>query len=172
MHARRLGAGERTVPVRTWLVHEPLNFEPLTSTSAWASIYGTVLYNSATMKAANVLVLLFSVCAIVSGKPPTRSGLLYYHDVRKPSPGGYRVTYDDRSFIIDGLRTLLLSGAVHYPRVAAGEWSTTFKVRSVVECCFNRRAPPTDDKFLDPLRTAWEQSTPPPPETVGIYPLG
>ena len=35
----------------------------------------------------------------------------------------YNVTYDNRSFIIDGRRTLLLGGEVHYPRFAPYQWS-------------------------------------------------
>ena len=55
--------------------------------------------------------------------------LLRYHDVRERSGGrGYNVSYDDRSFIIDGQRALLLSGAVHYPRVDLGEWSRVLRL--------------------------------------------
>ena len=52
------------------------------------------------------------------------SPTLYYHNVSKT---GYSVKYDDRSFIIDGKRTLLLSGAVHYPRSMPDEWSGIFR---------------------------------------------
>lgn len=55
------------------------------------------------------------------------SGLLHYHDVQAKSGRGYNVSYDNRSFIINGERTLLLSGAVHYPRVEACEWSKVFR---------------------------------------------
>ena len=68
----------------------------------------------------------------VSSRFGTSFSLLYHHDVKRSSPSGYEVTYDDRSFIIDGQRTLLLSGSVHYPRVAAEEWSRIFKVRLFV----------------------------------------
>ena len=55
--------------------------------------------------------------------------LLNYHDVRERSGGrGYSVSYDNRSFVIDSQRTLLLSGAVHYPRVDVGEWSTVLRL--------------------------------------------
>ncbi|CAI8047848.1 Beta-galactosidase 6, partial [Geodia barretti] len=55
--------------------------------------------------------------------------LLNYHDVRERSGGrGYNVSYDNRSFIIDSQRTLLLSGAVHYPRVDVGDWSTVLRL--------------------------------------------
>lgn len=61
--------------------------------------------------------------------PPSSSGsLLYYSDLS--SSNGYTVTYDDRSFIIGGNRTLLLSGSVHYPRSTPGMWDGIFQVRS------------------------------------------
>lgn len=47
-------------------------------------------------------------------------GLLYYSDVK--DLGNYSVTYDERSFIINGTRTLLLGGSVHYPRSTPGMW--------------------------------------------------
>ncbi len=34
--------------------------------------------------------------------------------------------YDNRSFIVDGKRTLLLSGTVHYPRIVPDEWEAVF----------------------------------------------
>ena len=60
---------------------------------------------------------LLSLLAVTQGQ------LLYYHDMPKT---GYSVDYDSRSFILNGKRTLLLSGAVHYPRVMEGEWETIF----------------------------------------------
>ena len=47
-------------------------------------------------------------------------GLLYYKDLK--GKDGYSVTYDDRSFIVAGTRTLLLSGSVHYPRSTPLMW--------------------------------------------------
>lgn len=38
------------------------------------------------------------------------------------SKAGYTVTYDNRSFMINGTRTLLLSGSVHYPRSTPAMW--------------------------------------------------
>ena len=55
----------------------------------------------------------------VSGK------LLYYSDV--PSTG-YNVTYDKRSFIINGNHALLLSGSVHYTRSTPAMWDGLFQV--------------------------------------------
>ena len=72
------------------------------------------------------LSLLFLLAAACCG---SSLGLLVrYHDVRERYGGGYNVSYDNRSFIIDGERTLLLSGAVHYPRVALGQWSEVFRL--------------------------------------------
>ena len=66
------------------------------------------------------------VAARVSdGGPKAKRGFLHYSDLQPRR--GYEVTYDNRSFIIDGARTLLLSGAVHYPRVAVEEWSDVFR---------------------------------------------
>ena len=52
----------------------------------------------------------------------TSQRLLYYHDVVTDSKAGYTVTYDNRSFMINGTRTLLLSGSVHYPRSTPAMW--------------------------------------------------
>ena len=77
---------------------------------------------------ASCILLLFCIGSVSSVARVSR-GLLYYHDIEKAgrSKGYYEVSYDNRSFIVDGQRTLLLSGAVHYPRVAAGEWSNIFR---------------------------------------------
>lgn len=40
---------------------------------------------------------------------------------------GYSVTYDERSFIVAGKRTLLLSGSVHYPRSSPVQWDDIFR---------------------------------------------
>ena len=71
------------------------------------------------------VAVLLSLVALSAAKPP---GLFYYHQVKETlqGAGGYEVTYDNRSFSINGQRLLLLSGAVHYPRVMAGEWSDIF----------------------------------------------
>ena len=72
-------------------------------------------------------LIFFCIGNAVSGVR-VRQGLLYYHDIEKAGrTEGYEVSYDNRSFIIDGQRTLLLSGAVHYPRVSSGEWSSIFR---------------------------------------------
>ena len=60
------------------------------------------------------LCLLALTTAIeVKGKP----GYLAYTDFRgKP----YTVTYDKRSFMLNGKRSLFLGGSIHYPRATPG----------------------------------------------------
>ena len=38
------------------------------------------------------------------------------------STGAYSVTFDGRSFFIDGKRKLFIAGSVHYPRAPRNEW--------------------------------------------------
>ena len=40
--------------------------------------------------------------------------------------GASTISYDERSFILDGQRELLLSGAVHYARVLPEDWAGVF----------------------------------------------
>ena len=49
------------------------------------------------------------------------AGDYVWYDSVKGRP--YDVTYDNRSFIIDGRRTLLLGGDVHYPRFSPYQWT-------------------------------------------------
>ena len=65
-----------------------------------------------------VLVVTNTVQILQHHRNPKR--LLYYSDVKGKDK--YTVTYDNRSFIVDGSRTLLLSGSVHYPRSTPGMW--------------------------------------------------
>ena len=70
---------------------------------------------------------MFNLCVLAllllgsgaSADFPAPHNALTYNDVRGRS---YNVTYDSRSFIIDGQRTLLLGGAVHYPRIEPQRW--------------------------------------------------
>ena len=39
----------------------------------------------------------------------------------------YNVTWDSRSFMINGARTLLLGGSFHYPRSSPGDWPAIFQ---------------------------------------------
>ena len=74
------------------------------------------------MKSLKVFLSAFIVTVVYFSA--VEGSLLYYRDLPKT---GYSVKYDNRSFIIDGQRTLLLSGAVHYPRIMAGEWGGVFE---------------------------------------------
>ena len=49
--------------------------------------------------------------------------MIRYHDVAGSS---YTVTYDERSFLINKKRTIVLSGSVHYPRSTPGMWDYIF----------------------------------------------
>ena len=81
---------------------------------------GAGLTRDPVRKMAKLLIVLAALLAAFCSV----FGMLRYHDVRGK---GYSVTYDNRSFIIDGERVLLLSGAVHYPRVHDGDWSRVFR---------------------------------------------
>ena len=60
-----------------------------------------------------------------NGKDLPPNGILRYRDV---SASGYiNVNYDQRSFIINNERTLILSGSVHYPRSTPGMWDHIFE---------------------------------------------
>ncbi|KAL4163838.1 hypothetical protein KRP22_005265 [Phytophthora ramorum] len=85
------------------------------------------------MDIALLSVLLFVACfigvrppALRSQKPlltPNKSHFLTYEDIDAATrQSGYSVTYSPRGFEIDGKRTLLLGGSIHYPRSSAGQW--------------------------------------------------
>ena len=57
-------------------------------------------------------------------QPNTVKGILRYHDF---SGSAYTVTYDERSFLINNKRTIILSGSVHYPRSTPGMWDHIFE---------------------------------------------
>ena len=48
-----------------------------------------------------------------------------YEDVRGAS---YKVSYDHRAITINGVRTMLISGAMHYPRSTPGMWPYLMKM--------------------------------------------
>ena len=50
--------------------------------------------------------------------------MVRYHDV---AGSAYTVTYDERSFLINDKRTIILSGSVHYPRSTPGMWDYIFE---------------------------------------------
>jgi beta-galactosidase GanA len=64
------------------------------------------------LRLACLLCTLAVACAV-------RPGYLFYDDV-KGAP--YTVTYDNRSIIVDGQRTLFASAGIHYPRFTEGQW--------------------------------------------------
>ena len=49
------------------------------------------------------------------------TGDYIFYDSLKGDP--YTVSYDSRSFFIDGKRTLLLGGSIHYPRLSPAQWT-------------------------------------------------
>lgn len=60
------------------------------------------------------IFVAFAAFVVVSS-----DSFIRYNDVRG-SP--YSVSYDSRSFLINGKRTLLLSGGVHYGRLSPAQW--------------------------------------------------
>ena len=71
-----------------------------------------LLFDCLDMKFVFFAFLLVAAFAIV--KNPN---YIYYSELGgKP----YTITYDKRSFFINGRRTLFLGGAVHYPRATPG----------------------------------------------------
>ena len=65
------------------------------------------------------LLALLCLCGLPA--PGAAAGLLYYTPAASHS-----VAFDQRSAIIDGVPTLMLSGAVHYTRVHEEEWARVF----------------------------------------------
>jgi beta-galactosidase GanA len=51
----------------------------------------------------------------------TRPGFLYFSDVSNGTTP-YTVTYDNRSLIVAGQRTIFASAGIHYPRFTPGQW--------------------------------------------------
>ena len=40
---------------------------------------------------------------------------------------GTNVTFDNRAFVVDGARTMIIAGSIHYPRMNAAEWPHILK---------------------------------------------
>uniref|UniRef100_H3HE36 Beta-galactosidase n=1 Tax=Phytophthora ramorum TaxID=164328 RepID=H3HE36_PHYRM len=71
------------------------------------------------MDIALLSVLLFVACFIGVRPPALRS----QKPLLTPNKSHFlTVTYSPRGFEIDGKRTLLLGGSIHYPRSSAGQW--------------------------------------------------
>eukprot|EP01046_Picozoa_sp_COSAG06_P004719 COSAG06_NODE_202_length_20343_cov_59.390931_3_plen_1016_part_00 len=69
------------------------------------------------------MLLLPLLLLLATPAPASAGGLLMY------SPGdSHNITFDERSAIIDGTPTLMLSGAVHYTRVHEEEWERVFEL--------------------------------------------
>ncbi|XP_065908051.1 uncharacterized protein [Dysidea avara] len=69
------------------------------------------------------LLLAVYISYILQGIAQPQTGFVRYHDVAGSS---YTVTYDERSFLINNKRTVILSGSVHYPRSTPGMWDQIF----------------------------------------------
>eukprot|EP01084_Bolivina_argentea_P107316 191874_1 len=71
------------------------------------------------MMVAFFIAVLFGFLTIGSQSAVQTGPFLRYHDLGgKP----YTVSSDERSWIVNGKRTLLLGGSVHYPRLSPGQW--------------------------------------------------
>ena len=66
-----------------------------------------------------VELLVAALAAVATASP----GVLTYDEVRGAP---YAVTYDNRSFIINGQRTLFISSGVHYVRATPLMWDDIF----------------------------------------------
>ncbi|KAK8813133.1 hypothetical protein WA158_002725 [Blastocystis sp. Blastoise] len=76
-----------------------------------------------------LVLALFVVAALALVKNPN---YIYYSELEgKP----YNITWDKRSFMINGRRTLFLAGSVHYPRATPEMWDTVLD--QAVEDGFN-----------------------------------
>ncbi len=69
-------------------------------------------------------LLLLALLCIAAAAAPDQPAFITYDQL-----GGrpYTVTYDERSFLIDGQRTLILGGSFHYPRSSPGDWPIFFE---------------------------------------------
>jgi hypothetical protein len=68
------------------------------------------------------IILLALLLAYASAQS---AGAFITYDQLAGSP--YTVTWDERSFIINGSRTFLLGGSFHYPRASPADWVTAFQ---------------------------------------------
>jgi beta-galactosidase len=65
------------------------------------------------------------VALLLAAASAQNSGGYITYDQVAGSP--YTVSWDERSFIINGSRTLLLGGSFHYPRASPADWVTAFQ---------------------------------------------
>ena len=78
------------------------------------------------MRLWRVLVLVLAWSSSASADPDV---LIY--QVGTPSSDAAAVSYNQRSFIIDGKPRLLLSGSIHYTRVPPSDWNNVFRLAKV-----------------------------------------
>eukprot|EP01083_Nonionella_stella_P063621 165336_1 len=71
-----------------------------------------------------VIFYALSLLSLWSTNAVITDDFIRYNDLNGEA---YNVTYDERSFIINGKRSLLLGGSVHYPRFSPAEWPSIFK---------------------------------------------
>ena len=53
--------------------------------------------------------------------------LIYYLIIFITSCSSYDVSFDGRSFLVDGERILFIAGSIHYPRAPRNEWAEIMK---------------------------------------------
>ena len=70
------------------------------------------------------LLLIISICTVVFNNN-VYSSPISYEDVRGTP---YTVGYDHRAITINGVRTMLISGAIHYPRSTPNMWPYIMKM--------------------------------------------
>ncbi|KAE9345752.1 Beta-galactosidase 11 [Phytophthora fragariae] len=86
-----------------------------------------------------LLAVVLLVTCFVGVRPPAlrvsnpllraaKTQYLTYEDIDAAKrQSGYSVSYSARGFEVDGRRTLLLGGSIHYPRSSADEWETLLR---------------------------------------------
>ena len=84
----------------------------------------TMILSNCMRRKCRVLRLLLFIAVIALTFGLYQRGKLY-PSVRRQALSN--VTYDHRSFIINGKRELLIVGAIHYPRSSPGMWPHLFK---------------------------------------------
>jgi hypothetical protein len=67
-----------------------------------------------------------------------------------------KITYDNKSFMIDGRRTLILSGEVHYFRLPKAEWKTALSLAKA--CGLNAISTYIPWNFHEPQEGKWDFS--------------
>jgi beta-galactosidase GanA len=70
-----------------------------------------------------MLLFLTALACAACSCAASRPGFLYYSDFSSMAePRPFTVSYDNRSIIINGNRTLFASAGIHYPRFTEGQW--------------------------------------------------